>query len=189
MDSASVDTNLILTTKLHPPPVTPELVPRTHLLDRLERNQRRSLTLISAPAGYGKSVLASMWLQNSGRPFGWISLDEDDNDLLAFFAYLLAAIELAVPAAPLQQSQALLELPTLPPIRIVARTLLNDLAQIKEQLFLVLDDIHELHELVIFELLASRNHRAQGSPLTHRLPAWLPTGYRDSSARFTLQRA
>ncbi|MEZ4769832.1 MAG: hypothetical protein R2844_15545 [Caldilineales bacterium] len=82
----------LLTTKLFRPPIGPDIEPRSALLERLQRNQQRPLTIISAPAGYGKSTLASMWLEACGRPSAWISLDEDDNDLSTFTSYLVAAI-------------------------------------------------------------------------------------------------
>ena len=102
----------LLKTKLYPPPVTSELVLRGELLERLERNrQQRPFTLISAPAGFGKSVLASMWLERCHCPNGWVSLDERDNDLPTFTAYLLAAIKMAFPDISLE-SEALLKTPT-----------------------------------------------------------------------------
>ncbi|MFN2204737.1 MAG: hypothetical protein ACK2UT_02395, partial [Candidatus Promineifilaceae bacterium] len=95
-ESTSFNPSAILRTKLYAPPITPNLVPRVALLERLQQNRQRPLTLISAPAGYGKSILASMWLQASGLPGGWVSLDESDNNLHTFATYLLAAIETAV---------------------------------------------------------------------------------------------
>jgi LuxR family maltose regulon positive regulatory protein len=71
----------LLTTKIYRPPVTPDLEQRTRLIERLMRNRHRPLTLISAPAGYGKSMLASLWLEVCDCPSAWISLDETDNDL------------------------------------------------------------------------------------------------------------
>lgn len=82
----------ILTTKLYRPPVSPDLEQRVRLIQRLEHNRQRPLTLISAPAGYGKTMLASMWLESCSSPSAWISLDEEDNDLNTFLSYILAAI-------------------------------------------------------------------------------------------------
>ncbi|MFL7838602.1 MAG: hypothetical protein AB8I52_07425, partial [Candidatus Promineifilaceae bacterium] len=64
-ESLPPSSSVILKTKLYPPPVTQDMVPRVALLEHLEQNRKRPLTLISAPAGYGKSMLASMWLQTS----------------------------------------------------------------------------------------------------------------------------
>ena len=82
----------LLNTKLYRPPVTPDLEQRARLVERLQRDRQRPLTLISAPAGYGKTMLASMWLESCGCPSAWLSLDEADNDLHSFVSYLLAAV-------------------------------------------------------------------------------------------------
>jgi LuxR family maltose regulon positive regulatory protein len=82
----------LLLTKLYRPPVTPDLEQRTRLLTRLDQRRHRPLTLISAPAGYGKTMLASMWLESCGCPSAWLSLDETDNNLHGFVSYLLAAM-------------------------------------------------------------------------------------------------
>ncbi|MCP4397290.1 MAG: hypothetical protein GY801_08340 [bacterium] len=66
----------IIRTKLHRPQLTRDLVPRRQLLEQLELCRQRSLTLVSAPAGYGKSTLVSHWLELSDCPCAWISLDE-----------------------------------------------------------------------------------------------------------------
>lgn len=101
-------------------------MPRVKLLERLERERQRPLTLISVPAGYGKSILASMWLEASGLPGGWVSLDDSDNDLRSFVSYLLAAIETAVSYTP-EQTQDQLNAFALPPAATLALTLLADL--------------------------------------------------------------
>ena len=71
----------LIRTKLHRPPVAKDHLRREHLLDRLEKNRQRPLTLISAPAGYGKSTLLSGWLESCDIPSAWVSLDDNDNDL------------------------------------------------------------------------------------------------------------
>ena len=87
------DSTPILLTKLHRPGIGPGLERRVRLLERLDRNIHRSLTLISAPAGYGKTTLASMWLQASDRASAWVSLDERDDHLLTFTTYLVTAVQ------------------------------------------------------------------------------------------------
>ena len=142
----------LLHTKLYSTLITPDLVKRTRLLERLNRNRQRPLTLICAPAGFGKSVLASLWLQASNYPGAWVSLDKNDNDLRTFLSYLLSAVRSAFPSIELK-TQTLIEAPNLPPVPTIARYLLNDLDQIEMGLILVLDDIHLIHEQEIFELL------------------------------------
>jgi LuxR family maltose regulon positive regulatory protein len=81
----------LLKTKLYIPPVRPELVPRPRLIERLNAGLQRKLTLISAPAGFGKTALAAQWISDLQSPVvAWLSLDEDDNDPARFFTYLIA---------------------------------------------------------------------------------------------------
>jgi LuxR family maltose regulon positive regulatory protein len=163
-NSNSFDALPVLKTKLYPPPITPDMVPRMELLERMERNRQRPLTLISAPAGYGKSILASMWLQASGLPGGWVSLDEADNDLHTFVSYVQAAMQTAVPGK-LGHTQALLNAPSPPPGALMARHMLADLDQLETPFLLVLDDIHYIRQQGIFDFLkALLNHPA---PVLH----------------------
>ncbi len=83
----------LLTTKLYVPQITPELVPRPHLARHLSEGLRRKFTLVSAPAGFGKSTLVTGWLAESGQPAAWLSLDEGDNDPVRFWTYVIAAIQ------------------------------------------------------------------------------------------------
>ncbi len=76
----------LLRTKLNRPPVTPDLVPRPALLDRLEQGRRHALTLVSTPAGYGKSTLLSHWLDTL-EGGSWISLEPHDDDFRTFLTY------------------------------------------------------------------------------------------------------
>ena len=127
-------------------------MPRVALLEHLERNQERPLTLISAPAGFGKSILASMWLERSALPGGWLSLDESDNDLHTFVSYMLAAIETAVPGASFETKNLLRSSSSAPPATL-ARHLLADLDQLETPFLLVLDDIHFIRDQSIFTFL------------------------------------
>ncbi|MGE5224979.1 MAG: hypothetical protein ACM3PY_21295, partial [Omnitrophica WOR_2 bacterium] len=82
----------ILATKLYTPPPQPKMVFRTRLIERLNEGLHCKLTLISAPAGFGKTTLVSEWVADCGRPepkirVGWLSLDEGDNDPIRFLTY------------------------------------------------------------------------------------------------------
>ena len=70
----------LLKTKLFVPPARPELISRPRLIERLNEGLDRRLTLVSAPAGFGKTTLLSEWVAGAGRPVAWLSLDEGDND-------------------------------------------------------------------------------------------------------------
>jgi LuxR family maltose regulon positive regulatory protein len=162
-----------LRTKLQRPPVAPDILPRARLLDRLSEGRQRPLTLISAPAGYGKSTLASRWVAASEWPSGWVSLDETDSDLRAFLLYVVAAIRPLLPSAN-PRTEALLDTPTLPPVSVLARHLLNDLDEVEEPFVLVLDNYHHIrgmsvHELLT-ELLAHPPHTMHLALLTRRDP-------------------
>ncbi len=89
----------IIRTKLQRPPIVGDHVHRSHLLERLDQRIQRPLTLVTAPAGYGKSTLVSCWLGACDLPSAWLSLDETDNDLHLFLSYLLAAVQTVFPAA------------------------------------------------------------------------------------------
>ena len=84
-------TDTLITTKLHRPPVDRIHVHRPQLLERLDQRRSRALTLVSTPAGYGKSVLIQDWLNSCDIPGAWVSLDKNDNDLRMFTAYFVAA--------------------------------------------------------------------------------------------------
>ena len=89
----------LIRTKLHRPPVASDHMHRPRLLERLDQRRERPLTPVSAPAGYGKSTLASCWLEACDSPSGWFSLDESDDDLRLFLSYFLAAVQTIFPGA------------------------------------------------------------------------------------------
>src|SRR5438874_11050452 len=83
----------ILATKLYLPRLRPNVVSRPRLLERLHEGLQRKLTLISAPAGFGKTTLVSEWVEGIERPTAWLSLAEGENDPARFLAYLIAALQ------------------------------------------------------------------------------------------------
>ena len=86
-------TKPILDTKLYIPPPRPKVVLRPRLIEGLNEGLQRKLTLISAPAGFGKTTLVSEWVNGCEGPAVWLSLDEGDNDPTRFLAYLVAALQ------------------------------------------------------------------------------------------------
>src|SRR5688500_524763 len=106
MTSLSTLPPQLLATKLSVPPARAQLVVRPRLFERLEAGLRGRLTLIAAPAGFGKTTLLSAWLAEAATtaaggslPFGWVSLDSGDNDPILFWSYFLAALDMAAPGA------------------------------------------------------------------------------------------
>ncbi|MCI0729526.1 MAG: LuxR family transcriptional regulator, partial [Chloroflexi bacterium] len=145
----------ILATKLYIPPPRPKVVLRPRLIERLNeglgQNQGfgRKLTLISAPAGFGKTTLVSEWVAGCQRPAAWLSLDEGDNDPTRFLAYLVAALQtLALSgvegmAATIGQGVlGVLQSPQPPPTESILTALLNEITALPNNFVLVLDDYH-----------------------------------------------
>ncbi|HEX2980137.1 MAG TPA: hypothetical protein VHO48_07725 [Anaerolineaceae bacterium] len=159
----------LLSTKLFTPPLRFHLVSRRRLLSRLQQAPQYPLTLICAPAGYGKTTLLAEWLAEdpavSGLArVGWLSLDEEDNDPTRFLAYVIAAIEKVCPEVT-RDAQAYLRSPQPPPIQTILVVLINSLQNLTHLLWLVLDDYHfitnrEIHTSLTFllEHLPARFH-------------------------------
>jgi LuxR family maltose regulon positive regulatory protein len=142
----------ILQTKLYRPRVTDDLVARPRLFEKLDCNRGNPLTLVAAPAGYGKSTLLASWLEGVDCPNAWISLDERDNNLSEFLTYFLTAIDRLFPGS-VNDSFAMLGLQELPPIHDLASILLNELTSIEQNFIVILDDFHNIHEHLIHNLI------------------------------------
>ena len=142
----------ILHTRLHRPPLTPDIIIRPRIIDLLERNIEKPFSLISAPAGYGKSMAVSMWLEQTKALHTWLSLDDDHNDLRIFLQYLQAAIEKLFPGS-LEKTAGLLQAAKLPDTRGIALILINDLDRIEQDFILVLDDYHCIHAKEVHNLI------------------------------------
>src|SRR6476659_5070291 len=87
----------ILATKLYRPRRRPKVVHRPHLIERLNNGLHRKLTIIAAPAGFGKTTLVSEWGAGCGRKVAWLSLDKGDSDPTRFLTYLVAALQTIAP--------------------------------------------------------------------------------------------
>ena len=146
------ESTTILRTKLYRPLLPPDLVPRVDMVARLDDLRHRPVTLISSAAGYGKSTMASLWLKAWEGPYGWLSLDEEENDLHLFLSYLLAAIQNAIPGA-CEKTQSLLTVSQLPPLSVLSNYLLNDIDEIEVPFILVLDDFHKIREKAVLEMI------------------------------------
>lgn len=135
------------------------MVSRPRLLERMEQGLGGRLTLVSAPAGFGKTSLLAEWVAGasaSGGAVGWVSLDPGDNDPAVFWSYVLAALVTVRPDLG-ERSRALLDSPQPPPIETVLTPLLNEIGATGHPLALVLDDYHVIdappvHDGIVFLL-------------------------------------
>ncbi len=148
-----MDSTPLIQTKLLPPHTSDKLVDRSRLQDKLNQGLRRKLTLVSAPAGYGKTTLVSSWLQDVDRPAAWISLDANDNDLMLFLLYVVSAIRGVFPSACADTFQ-LIQAGQSPPASYVYARLINDIAALPGDLILVLDDYHLIHDAAVHNFFA-----------------------------------
>ena len=143
----------ILATKLHSPPPQPRVVLRPRLIERLDEGLHRKLTLVCAPAGFGKTTLVGEWAAGCGRPTAWLSLDEGDNDPSRFLAYLVATLQPIVAGigegvlGALRSSQP-------PPTESVLTVLLNEITTVPDDFVLVLDDYHVVDARAVDDALA-----------------------------------
>ena len=175
----------LVLTKLAPPRIRDEYLDRPELCVRLARGRQR-LTLLNAPAGYGKTTLLAQWQQaDDRRPFAWISLDEGDGDPRRFWAYV---------------GESLSQLGTRPAgLRAIGTILINAVAALQRPVVLVLEDYHRLGDSPVHEQLAVLLERGppnlsvvavhpDGPPVPARTPACEPRAHRAHRARPPLQR-
>ncbi|MEJ2736904.1 MAG: LuxR C-terminal-related transcriptional regulator [Anaerolineae bacterium] len=155
----------LLNTKLYIPPARPDLVPRPRLIEQLNAclgqsppGFGRKLSLICAPAGFGKTTLLIQWIRACSRlepqvAAAWLSLDRGDNDPNRFWTYVIAALQTIHPSVG-QSVLAMLQSPQPPSMHRLLSNLLNDIAEIPEPAILVLDDVHKIKDRRIHEELA-----------------------------------
>ena len=144
----------ILATKLYVPPPRANLVLRPRLVERLNEglSAGRKLTLISAPAGFGKTTLVSEWVAGFKRPVAWLSLDEGDHDPTRFLSYIVAALQTIaanIGAGVLRTLQS----PQPPSADSVLTIILNEITTLPKDFVLVLDDYHAIDAKPVDEAL------------------------------------
>jgi LuxR family transcriptional regulator, maltose regulon positive regulatory protein len=144
---------LLSSTKLTKPALIGKYVPRQKLLDYLNASCQLPLILVSAPAGYGKSVLINSYLETNNWPSVWISLDENDDDLYIFSRYFLTAIQTLFPDSCRKMEDAIGSA-SFPPTEVLATIMEDDINAIERDFFLVLDDYSYIHEMEIHDLLS-----------------------------------
>ncbi|MFS0653776.1 LuxR C-terminal-related transcriptional regulator [Brevibacillus sp. 179-C 9.1 HS] len=140
---------MIIATKLHIPRSRSPLVVRSRLTHRLHEGLDRALTLITAPAGYGKTTLLGEWVTTLEKPVAWVSIDQADNDRMRFWAHTIAALKQAYPSF---DEQAVLRHAVEDPsgFSLIA-ALVNGLHSIPQTTVLVWDDFHHIEEASIFK--------------------------------------
>lgn len=145
---------VLLATKLHLPAIGDELVHRATLLDALSGGRRRKLTLLSAPAGWGKTTLLAQWAggTDADERFGWLSLDRSDNDPVWFWLYVVAALQEVSPVVGTRAVELLTM--SADPMQVALPTLLNELNTIASPQVLILDDYHLVVNRAIHEQMA-----------------------------------
>jgi LuxR family maltose regulon positive regulatory protein len=140
----------LTSTKLLIPPPQRALVSRLRLIEQLNRVLDKKLTLVSAPAGYGKTMLLSVWANECPVPLAWLTLDEGENDLTRFLAYLVAALEKFKPGIS-KGFSGLLQSTQPPPQKDLLSSLINEIDEIQHPFALVLDDYHLVSEQAIHD--------------------------------------
>jgi LuxR family maltose regulon positive regulatory protein len=144
----------LLSTKLYIPPTRPELVPRQRLIELLNGSLHHKLTLISAPAGFGKTTLVTEWLDNlrgiskkeirTENKIAWFSVDESDNDPGWFLTYFIAALNQieGMDTTFGKGVMSMLQSPQPPPTETILTSLINEIAAVPEKMIFILDDYH-----------------------------------------------
>lgn len=144
----------LLQTKLYIPPLRPNLVPRPRLIESLNAGLNHKLTVISAPAGFGKTTLVTEWNRQiqPGTEVAWLSLDGSDNEVARFLTYLVAALQ-TIDSDLGDAVVSLLGSPRPPPLENLITLLVNDLTTLSGRAILVLDDYHVISNLDIHQAL------------------------------------
>jgi ATP/maltotriose-dependent transcriptional regulator MalT len=155
----------LLTTKFNLPPANPRLVKRSRLSGLLDEGLQSGhlLTLVCAPTGYGKTTLVSQWIHQHeeaesraavyDRHFIWLTLDQEDNDLARFIAYLVAALQQIQAGVGTGTLSALQNVRTASP-QVLATLLINDLSALSDPFILVLDDYHTINAISIQDFMS-----------------------------------
>ena len=148
----------LLKTKVRPPILRQNLVPRERVVKLLREGIQNGhlLTLVSAPAGYGKTTTIRMWVEEAGLPFAWVTLENSDNDLKQFLKYILTALQ-QVEDDLGQAALEIVENAREVNLQSILRILINDLHELIHPIILVLEDYHQIEnekiDLVIETLL------------------------------------
>jgi len=145
----------LLPTKLHPPSLPSKWIHRVHLTQRLNEGlqDKRQIILVSAPAGFGKTICICDWVQTLDHwPVTWLSLETSDDDPGRFFTYFIAALQNVDPHMG-QEIEAVIRSGQLPPDEVITASLVNDILEVGNRFLLVLDDFHLIQDPFILRVL------------------------------------
>jgi LuxR family maltose regulon positive regulatory protein len=144
----------LLAVKLHRPSIPPRRVERNRLIQRLNEGLAagRQVTLVSAPAGYGKTTCISVWVNRLDVPVSWLSLDPADDDPVRFFAYFMAALQDVGPGLG-QEIEGVIRSGQLPVGEVISAALINDILKMDRRFLLILDDFHVIQDRFILQVL------------------------------------
>ncbi len=140
----------LLRTKFSVPPIPPEFIPRPRLTERIDRGVMGLLTLIVAPAGFGKTNLLIEWAKESNLPVAWLNIDSDDNDPYRFFGYLVGAMQTLEPGLG-EEALDIIQSTKGGGVEVGITLLINEISAISKEMVLVLDDFHALEDPVILQ--------------------------------------
>ena len=152
VEAETPERDRLLATKLHVPRPRPGFLARPRLLERINQGTAGALTLVCAPAGFGKTSLLGDWVRRSRQPVAWLSLDGGDSDPARFWRYVAAALDELRPGIG-QRVEALFQ-GGQPPLEAVVTVLINQLVTEPEQVVLVLDDYQLVEAPPVHESLA-----------------------------------
>ncbi|NPV55350.1 MAG: hypothetical protein HPY76_01570 [Anaerolineae bacterium] len=141
---------LLLSTKISIPKMPSEFVSRPRLIERIDRGVKGPLTLVAAPAGFGKTNLLVEWAQKTEHPLAWLSIDPDDNDINRFFGYLVGALQTQEPHLG-EDTLDIIHSSWGVGLDVGITILLNEIAALPKELVLVCDDFQELEDQGILQ--------------------------------------
>lgn len=181
----------LIVTKLYPPSLQRRHVPRARLIQQLNESITYKLTLLLAPAGFGKTTVLSEWIHSSSFAVAWLSIDKRDNESIHFFRYVVAALKGATSELT-DRTLTLLHAVPPPPFEMIMTTLINEIASISRPCVLILDNFHLIHTKDIHQGLAFLLHHLP--PHFHLIiatreePPFPLTRLRAAGEMFELQR-
>ena len=173
---------ILIQTKLNRPAIGPNSVVRPRLISRLDDALKGRVTLISAPAGYGKTTLVLQWLDQRRIPAAWYAADNMDSDPDRFLSYVVTAVRIVVPEFG-SDIVRLLSSPQLPPPEYLADVMLNALAAIDQPLLIVLDDYHRITSKAVNKILTGCCNTCRRNCTCSFSPARIPICPMDCGAR------